>query len=51
MNHKTKENNTDKATRIKQNGKHNMITMNDTYTNDDIDKVRMYFIIYVYGIV
>ena len=28
-----------------------MITMNDTYTNDDIDKVCLYFIIYVYGIV
>ena len=29
----------------------NMITMNDTYTNDDIDKVCLYFIVYVYGIV
>ena len=48
MNHKTKENDTDKATRIKQNGKHNMIKMNDTYTNDDIDKICMYFIIYVW---
>ena len=28
-----------------------MITMNDTYTNDDIDKVCLYFIICVYGIV
>ena len=47
-NNKTKKNDANKATQTSQNRKHNMIKMNDTYTNVDIDKVCMYCIINVW---
>eukprot|EP00957_Ditylum_brightwellii_P011557 873665-Ditylum_brightwellii.AAC.1 len=37
---KTKKNDMDKATQANQNGNRNMIKMNDTYTNVDIDKIK-----------
>eukprot|EP00957_Ditylum_brightwellii_P058935 4469490-Ditylum_brightwellii.AAC.1 len=37
-NNKTTTNNTDKATQTKQHRQHNMIKLNDNYTNAGIDK-------------